>query len=54
MVPSRGQAALLTEAYYWKKAWRKEEIKVKMLVGEERKLSQWLVEHPYLNKSSSM
>ncbi|VVB04163.1 unnamed protein product [Arabis nemorensis] len=79
MVPSRGQAALLTfctcislasvglvltitvpdvgnnwffitilsplaGAYYWKKASRKEEIKVKMLVGEEGKLSEIVVQ----------
>ncbi|KAG2261437.1 hypothetical protein Bca52824_068516 [Brassica carinata] len=79
MVPSRGQAALLTfctcislasvglvltitapdfgnnwffitilsplaGAYYWKKASRKEEIKVKMMVGENGKLSEVVVQ----------
>lgn len=31
-------------AYYWKKASRKEEIKVKMMVGEEGKLSEIVVQ----------
>ncbi|KAF8050077.1 hypothetical protein N665_2050s0001 [Sinapis alba] len=79
MVPSRGQAALLTfctcislasvglvltitvpdfgnnwffitilsplaGAYYWKKASRKEEIKVKMMVGENGKLNEVVVQ----------
>ncbi|KAL8172142.1 hypothetical protein V2J09_023946 [Rumex salicifolius] len=79
MVPSRGQAALLTfctcislgsvalvltitypdfgnnwffitllsplaGAYYWKRAERKEQIKVKMIVGEDGKLSEIVVQ----------
>ncbi|KAH9613874.1 hypothetical protein KSS87_017254 [Heliosperma pusillum] len=79
MIPSRGQAALLTfctcislasvalvltitfpdvgnnwfwitalsplaGAYYWKRASRKEQIKVKMTVGEEGKLSEIVVQ----------
>ncbi|KAK9749893.1 hypothetical protein RND81_02G158500 [Saponaria officinalis] len=79
MVPSRGQAALLTfctcislasvalvltitfpdvgnnwflltalsplaGAYYWKRALRKEQIKVKMMVGEDGKLSEIVVQ----------